>query len=474
MQGHAPAPLQVKPPPTRPPQVFYTFFQRFLGIAIAPRMLGLLTVAAAFLIPEGSHAHSVLGNPLEGLIFCAAFAVGELFGHGLETWWRHTYLKHVLELHELNARHEEMLALARAERQDGDATSDRSSCSSGMAPSQSRAPAKMELPGPGSGSASITSGRSLVAQTNAHPDTNEAIGAALKASKYAAYERVRVLGRGRSGTAMLLRSPLEGTELVSKQVPLGDGLEGVELGKELARVRNEVELLREMHHPHVIEFHDCFFEGAALCILTAYASGGSLNQTVRAQDGEPLAGPVVERWLSQMVAGLHYLHSHRVLHRDFTSKNVFLDGALTVKIGDLGLSRKLSEATYLATSFCGTPYYFSPEMLSGEPYAQPSDCWALGVVLFELLTLRRAFEVIATRPTPHPRALPTGRDGCQGNNVMHLCALVMKGAYDEDALAACAHAPALRKLVTGDGLLNVDPAKRTTLEELLVTYPRQP
>ena len=50
-----------------------------------------------------------------------------------------------------------------------------------------------------------------------------------------------------------------------------------------------------------------------------------------------------------------------------------------------------------ASTFCGTPYYYSPEMLKGEPYAQPSDCWALGIVLFELLTLERPFKARAPR-----------------------------------------------------------------------------
>mgnify|MGYP002037764067 CR=1 FL=1 len=70
------------------------------------------------------------------------------------------------------------------------------------------------------------------------------------------------------------------------------------------------------------------------------------------------------------------------------TKNIFLTSreAGDVKVGDFGLSRALSQSTSeLALTVCGTPFYLSPELVSGSPYGVPADLWSLGVVLFELL-----------------------------------------------------------------------------------------
>lgn len=63
-----------------------------------------------------------------------------------------------------------------------------------------------------------------------------------------------------------------------------------------------------------------------------------------------------------------------------------------MKLGDLGLAKVLGARNALARTFVGTPYYLSPEQCSDKPYNNKSDVWALGVVLYELCTLKRPFE----------------------------------------------------------------------------------
>lgn len=89
---------------------------------------------------------------------------------------------------------------------------------------------------------------------------------------------------------------------------------------------------------------------------------------------------------------LKYLHDKKILHRDIKTKNIFVTKAMQIKLGDFGLSKMLDSQVSFAQSAVGTPYYLSPELCEGRPYNQKSDVWALGCVMYELCTLRHAFD----------------------------------------------------------------------------------
>ena len=72
-------------------------------------------------------------------------------------------------------------------------------------------------------------------------------------------------------------------------------------------------------------------------------------------------------------------------------RNIFLKNNV-IKLGDFGISRILKGTSDLATTFTGTPYYMSPEVLKHDGYNAKSDVWSLGVVLYELCTLQHAFQ----------------------------------------------------------------------------------
>ncbi|CAE7775053.1 Nek7, partial [Symbiodinium microadriaticum] len=80
------------------------------------------------------------------------------------------------------------------------------------------------------------------------------------------------------------------------------------------------------------------------------------------------------------------------MHRDLKPANIFLTLDGTVKVGDLGLSRELSENTYQAHSKVGTPLYMSPEVLRGDGYDFKSDIWSIGCLLYELAMLKSPFK----------------------------------------------------------------------------------
>lgn len=141
-----------------------------------------------------------------------------------------------------------------------------------------------------------------------------------------------------------------------------------------------------------------------------YAAGGTLDGRIAQQReaGEPFCSETILRWLAEMASALEHMHSHRVLHRDMKPANVLLSAEGEIKLADFGVSRLLGSQTSLAQTVLGTPFYMSPELFKGEPYSQPTDVWALGVVLFELLTLQR-WQLCSPSPPPSRPPSPPPR-----------------------------------------------------------------
>ena len=82
----------------------------------------------------------------------------------------------------------------------------------------------------------------------------------------------------------------------------------------------------------------------------------------------------------QLVAALHYLHSHRVIHRDMKPQNILIGARRAVKLCDFGFARAMSSTTLVLTSIKGTPLYMAPELVQEQPYTHAVDLWSLGVL----------------------------------------------------------------------------------------------
>ena len=93
-----------------------------------------------------------------------------------------------------------------------------------------------------------------------------------------------------------------------------------------------------------------------------------------------------------MCLGLEYLHSKKVLHRDVKTLNMFLTKDDSIRIGDLGVAKVLTHTANFAKTMVGTPYYLSPELCEEKPYNAKTDVWALGCVLYEIITHRHPFQ----------------------------------------------------------------------------------
>jgi len=204
-----------------------------------------------------------------------------------------------------------------------------------------------------------------------------------------------LLGRGKFSVVHRTRRRSDGLMVALKTIQI------FEMGtKERHECMNEIRLLQQMQHPHIISYLDCKVERNELTVVMELAEAGDLARYIaRAADaGRPLGEARALRHFAQIADALSYMHERRVMHRDIKPANVFLsnddvaDGEDPVmKLGDLGLGRYFSSKTNVVNSFVGTPYYMSPEQIQGGGYDFKSDIWSLGCLLYELVTLRSPF-----------------------------------------------------------------------------------
>ena len=196
------------------------------------------------------------------------------------------------------------------------------------------------------------------------------------------------IGRGSFGAVYLLQHA-DGRKAVDKRV----SLDGLSEAKARAS-REELDLLRRLQHPSVVRLYGACSEVSTLHLLMEYCAGGSLDDAIDLQSRHhrrPFPRATVESWVRQLLGALAFVHENHVLHRDVKPANVLLTESLArAKLADFGVSRQL-DASSLAVTCVGTPYYLAPELISGKGYDGRADVWSLGVILYKLLTLRRPF-----------------------------------------------------------------------------------
>uniref|UniRef100_A0A8I5KSI3 non-specific serine/threonine protein kinase n=1 Tax=Homo sapiens TaxID=9606 RepID=A0A8I5KSI3_HUMAN len=173
------------------------------------------------------------------------------------------------------------------------------------------------------------------------------------------YVRLQKIGEGSFGKAILVKSTEDGRQYVIKEINISRMS-----SKEREESRREVAVLANMKHPNIVQYRESFEENGSLYIVMDYCEGGDLFKRINAQKG--------------------------VLFQE--DQNIFLTKDGTVQLGDFGIARVLNSTVELARTCIGTPYYLSPEICENKPYNNKSDIWALGCVLYELCTLKHAFE----------------------------------------------------------------------------------
>eukprot|EP00754_Rhynchopus_humris_P033687 Rhum_TRINITY_DN15478_c12_g1::Rhum_TRINITY_DN15478_c12_g1_i1::g.160692::m.160692 len=207
------------------------------------------------------------------------------------------------------------------------------------------------------------------------------------------WQKGNLIGAGSFGEVWQAIRP-SGTFFAVKIISLKEEMEF----QEVQKLMNEVHMMAELQHELVTQYFGCTYdkEGHKLSIFMEFVEGGSVGNMVRKLN-EPLSLPTAQRYISQVLEGVAFLHSHSIIHRDLKGDNVLISSSAgVVKLADFGTCKRLKsfkgtmEAATQARTMIGTPLWMAPEVINGsgdgkDGYGTSADIWSVGCVMVEMI-----------------------------------------------------------------------------------------
>ncbi|KAH3903307.1 probable Cell cycle serine/threonine-protein kinase CDC5/MSD2 [Saccharomycodes ludwigii] len=158
------------------------------------------------------------------------------------------------------------------------------------------------------------------------------------------------------------------------------------------KLLSEIQIHKSMRHPNIVQFIDCFEDDVNVYILLEICPNGSLMDLLKKR--KVITEPEARYFTTQIVGGVKYMHSRRVIHRDLKLGNIFFDSEYNLKIGDFGLAAVLSSERERKYTVCGTPNYIAPEVLTGKHtgHSFEVDIWSIGIMIYAMLIGKPPFQ----------------------------------------------------------------------------------
>ncbi|XP_023691990.2 serine/threonine-protein kinase N1-like isoform X1 [Paramormyrops kingsleyae] len=195
------------------------------------------------------------------------------------------------------------------------------------------------------------------------------------------FRLLAVLGRGHFGKVLLAEYKKTGSVYAIKALKKGDVLARDEI-ESLMCEKRIFEMVTVSRHPFLVNLFACFQTPEHVCFVMEYTAGGDLMMHIHT---EVFSEPRAMFYSACVVLGFQFLHQHKIVYRDLKLDNLLMDSEGYVKIADFGLCKEGMGHGDKTSTFCGTPEFLAPEILTDTSYSRAVDWWGLGVLVYEML-----------------------------------------------------------------------------------------
>ena len=146
-------------------------------------------------------------------------------------------------------------------------------------------------------------------------------------------------------------------------------------------LKNEIEIMKKLKSPNIVEFNDVFFTKNNIYIMSQYCNGGDLRSIMTKKKGPFLESEALTIG-RDIINAFRVIVGNGILHRDLKPENILCHEGV-YKIADFGFSKQMNDGVLQST--VGTPLYMSPQILRSESYTAKSDIWSMATIFYELI-----------------------------------------------------------------------------------------
>ncbi|XP_054628365.1 serine/threonine-protein kinase N2-like isoform X13 [Dunckerocampus dactyliophorus] len=222
---------------------------------------------------------------------------------------------------------------------------------------------------------------------------------------------VSVLGRGHFGKVLLAEFKKTGGLYAVKALKKNDILTRDEVDSLMSEKRI-FEMINASRHPFLVHLHSCFQTGEHVCFVMDYLPGGDLMIHIH---NKAFSEAQTRFYSACVLLALEFLHANKIIYRDLKLDNLLMDADGFVKMTDFGLCKEGMGHGDRTSTFCGTPEFLAPEVLTDDDYTRAVDWWGMGVLIYEMLVgespflgedEEEVFDSIVNDDVQYPPSLP--------------------------------------------------------------------